>query len=331
MPNKKERNFMTFCHLSELQAHAARGRGRLERTHFLSVPRAFLELISIIFLLSTGVLAAPLKDSKVGTNDGVTIRSWTYLSDGLQVRGELYLPPGDQKLPLIVFNHDGISGISREHRLSSVKLAKAGYIVFSPSYRGEDGSQGLVEIAKGEVRDVLNALPLLKAQPRVNGKIAMVGASHGALISVLAASRSQDIKAVVSAYGVMDIYRWYEYLKTSGKLGQDEVTQRTYGQGPEKRPQSFAVRNAIDVVPKLRCPLLLLQGSLDDIVPEEQAHLMEAAMKKQGKKVRLEIYPDALHGFLVYAPYITDASQAEKKQAEEAWSTMLAFLKKELK
>lgn len=282
--------------------------------------------------MSLALSAGPLEDSKVNVTQGVTIRRWTYLSDGLRVKGELYLPAGDKKLPLVVFNHDGISGISREHRLSSVRLARAGYVVFSPSYRGEDGSQGVVEIAKGEVRDVLNVLPLLKAHPRVNSqKIALVGASHGALISVLAASRSKDIKAVVSAYGVMDIYRWYAYLKDNGKLGKDEITQRTYGQGPDKRPESFAVRNAIDVIARLNCPVLLLQGSLDDIVPEEQARLMESAMKKKGKKVRMEIYPDALHGFLVYAPYLDDASAAEKGQTEAAWATMLDFLKKELK
>lgn len=262
----------------------------------------------------------------------MAIRRWTYPSEGLKVEGELYLPSGNARLPLIIFNHDGISGISKEHRLSSLRLAKAGYVVFSPSFRGEDGSEGMVEIAKGEVLDVLNVVPLLKAHPRVDGRrIALVGASHGALISVLAASRNPEFKAVVSAYGVMDIYRWYDYLKSHGKLGNDPVTRRTYGQGPEKRPESFAVRNALSAAPKLQCPLLLLQGSLDDIVPEEQARFMESAMKKHGKEVELKIYPDALHGFLVYAPYLDDASTAEKKQTESAWASMLAFLKRELK
>ncbi len=277
-------------------------------------------------------MAAPLQDVQLSVGQGVTIRRWTYPSEGLKVEGELYLPAGGGRLPLVIFNHDGISGISKEHRLSSIRLAKAGYVVFSPSFRGEDGSEGMVEIAKGEVMDVLNVVPLLKAHPRVDGRnIALVGASHGALISVLAASRNQEFKAVVSAYGVMDIYRWYSYLKGHGKLGNDPVTRRTYGQGPEKRPESFAVRNALSVVPKIDCPLLLLQGSLDDIVPEEQARFMEAAMKKHGKEVRLEIYPDALHGFLVYAPYLNDVTAAEKKQTEAAWVTLLAFLKKELK
>lgn len=264
------------------------------------------------------------------THQGVVIREWAYLSDGLRVHGELYLPPGKSRLPLVVFNHDGIDGISKEHRYSSVRLALAGFIVFSPSYRGEDGSQGMVEIAKGEVNDVLNVLPLLKAHPRVDQeKVALVGASHGALISVLAAAREpKEFKSVVAAYGVMDIYRWYAYLKRTGRLGNDPITIRTYGPGPEKRPQSFEIRNALSVAGKIQCPILLLQGSQDKIVPEEQAHFMEAALKKLNKPVQKEIYPDALHGFLVYAPYMDDATKAEKAQTEAAWKTMVDFLKK---
>lgn len=268
----------------------------------------------------------------MGNQQGVSITKWTYTSGGLLVKGELYLPAGEQKLPLVLFNHDGISGISREHRLSSIRLAKAGFVVFSPSYRGEDGSQGIIEIAKGEVDDVLNATTILRKHPRVQAdNVAFAGASHGALVSVLAAARDQEVKAVVAAYGVMDIYKWYAYLKRVGKLGRDEITIRTYGPGPEKRPQSFAIRNAISAVPKLSCPLLILQGSLDDIVPEEQAHIMTRAMKGANKEVEVKIYPDALHGFLVYAPYISDATAAEKKQTESAWRTMIEFLKDKLK
>ena len=75
----------------------------------------------------------------------------------------------------------------------------------------------------------------------------------------------------------------------------------------------------------------MFQGSLDDIVPEEQAHLMQKAMKQAGKSVEVKIYPDALHGFLVYAPYLSDVTAAEKKQTESAWKTMLRFLKTNLK
>ena len=65
-------------------------------------------------------------------------------------------------------------------------------------------------------------------------------------------------------------------------------------------------------------------------MPEEQAHIMDRAMKAAKKSVETKIYPDALHGFLVYAPYIDDASTKEKQQTEAAWQTMIAFLKKNL-
>lgn len=290
----------------------------------------FLTLL-LMGLAAPGLAQELVKESTLQTREGVTVKKWTYTSDGLLVKGELYLPPGKEKLPLVLFNHDGIHGISKEHRYSSVRLAQAGFVVFSPSYRGEDGSQGMVEIAKGEVQDVLNALEILKKHPRVEAKkVAFVGASHGALISILAASKERSVKAVVAAYGVMDIYKWYAYLKRANKLGKDDVTVRTYGPGPHKRPQSFAIRNAVSVVPELECPVLLLQGSQDDIVPEEQAHLMEKAMKRAKKEVEKRIYPDALHGFLVYAPYLDDATPQEKHQTEMAWKTMIGFLKKKL-
>lgn len=296
--------------------------------------RTLLILIALLSICLIGSASAQklVKEEPMDDQQGVSITKWTYTSGSLLVKGELYLPAGEQKLPLVLFNHDGINGISREHRLSSVRLAKAGFVVFSPSYRGEDGSQGVIEIAKGEVDDVLHATTLLRKHPRVQeDKVAFVGASHGALISVLAAARDQKVKAVVAAYGVMDIYKWYAYLKRAGKLGRDEITVRTYGPGPEKRPHSFAIRNAVSTVSKLACPLLILQGSLDDIVPEEQAHIMTQAMKAAGKEVETKIYPDALHGFLVYAPYLQDVSAAEKKQTESAWRSMIGFLKDKLK
>ncbi len=229
---------------------------------------------------------------------------------------------------MVVFNHDGISGISQEHHLSSLRLARGGYVVFSPSYRGEDGSGGQVEIAKGEVQDVLNVLPLLRAVPQADPRrVVMAGASHGALISLLAASRDPEIDGVVFAYGVADIYRWWDYLKEKGKLGRDPITRRTYGDGPQARPDSFRIRNGVGQVGNLKAPVLILQGLLDETTPPEQARLLKAALDQQGTPNSLRLYPDALHGFLVYAPYLErGVTPQEKTQAEQAWREIFSFL-----
>lgn len=290
-----------------------------------------------VFLPSWPARAAesprPLLERPLGHQQGVEVREWTYLSDGLRVKGRLYLPGRQGRRPVVVFNHDGISGISREHHLSSLRLARRGYVVFSPSYRGEDGSEGMVEIAKGEVRDVLNALPLLRGLPEADpDRIAMAGASHGALISLLAASREPQIAGVVFAYGVADLPRWWNDLKARGKLGRDPITRRTYGDGPQARPESFRIRNAVDQLAGVQAPVLILQGLLDETTPPEQAHLLKQALDRQGVPNRIHLYPDALHGFLVYAPYLTqDVTPQEKVQAESAWGEVFRFLEEVFK
>lgn len=298
-------------------------------------------LLAVGLLLGANQTCQAQLVREVSTNYSTTrilVKEWTYLSDGLKVKGLLFVPKSilsergtvAKKSPVVVFCHDGISGVSKSHRNSSVRLAEMGYVVFSPSYRGEDSSEGTVEIAKGEVHDVLRAVDLLEKRPEVDpNKIALMGASHGSLISALAASRDSRIKAIVLAYGVMDIYRWWEHLETTNQVGKDEVTVRTYGDGPSDHPQSFKIRNAVDRASSIHCPVLILQGSKDTIVPPEQATYMKQALEKFGKDCQVEIYPDCLHGFLVYAPYLTHGVEAaEKRQAETAWKVTQGFLKR---
>jgi dipeptidyl aminopeptidase/acylaminoacyl peptidase len=260
---------------------------------------------------------------------GVTIESITYASDGLKVGGLLFTPSSKRKLPCLIFCHDGFSGISRQHRCASIRLANAGYIVFSPSYRGEDDSEGEVEIAKGEVRDVLNALTMVSGLKHVDHtRLALVGASHGATITLIAASKTGKIRAVVVAYGITDIYRWWAYLKASGRLGSDRITRQTYGKGPVDRPLSFSIRNGISGVSALTCPVLILQGEMDEVVPKEQALILEQALKDQNISYRLRLYPHCAHGFLVYVPFLRDhsISRLEREETENAWKDMLEFL-----
>ena len=263
------------------------------------------------------------------SQQGIAIQEWTYPSGKLKVKGKLYIA---EKLglpkALIVFNHDGISGISKYHELSSLRLASQGYAVFSPSYRGEDGSEGQIEIAKGEVDDVINVLPWLRSQVK-SDKVYLMGASHGALISLLAASRLApgEIKGVIFAYGVADIYSWWDYLQKAGKLGKDPITRRTYGDGPQARPQSFSIRHGLTAAQKLQVPILILQGGQDDITPPQQGRTLAQALKERGADYQYKEYPNCLHGFLVYAPYLKNGvTQAERRETEQAWQDIFTFL-----
>ncbi|WP_119630431.1 alpha/beta hydrolase family protein [Methylocaldum marinum] len=315
-------------------------RSKLYRTFAILDPnlgRAIRKRLAILCLAlvqwqPAAARIAGVTEEPAGQIGGIPVAVWTYPSDGLKVKGLLFLPRGSDRRPLILFNHDGVAGITKEHMRACARLARTRFAVFAPSYRGEDGSEGTIEVAAGEVRDVLNALPLLNRVSGINGrKLAMVGVSHGALISVLAAARHREVDAVVTADGVMDIYGWWQHLGQTGKLGRDPLTRRVYGNGPEDKPRAFSTRHALDQIPNLNAPVLILQGGRDDIVPPEQAHRLKAELEKARLPATLKIYPRSRHAFLVYTPYLGDSTTPpERIEAEQAWQDLLGFLRKHL-
>lgn len=272
-------------------------------------------------------------EEPAGRIGGVPVSVWTYPSDGLKVKGLLFLPRARDPLPLILFNHDGISGISEEHMRASARLARAGYAVFAPSYRGEDGSEGIVEVAAGEVRDVLNALPPLTRVPGIDAqKVAMVGVSHGSLISVLAAAREPGVDAIVTADGVMDIYSWWRHLRQKEISGRDGLSRRIYGDGPEHKPLAFSSRHALNQIPNLKAPVFILQAGRDDIVPVEQAITFKTHLDRARHPAAWKIYPHCRHAFLIYTAYRENGvTPAERIESEQAWQDLLGFLRKYLK
>jgi dipeptidyl aminopeptidase/acylaminoacyl peptidase len=298
------------------------------------MPLLILLSLSLALVLPVPAAAQPpgVVQEQAGEIGGIPVHAWTYPSDGLQVNGLLFLPRGTKPLPLVLFNHDGVSGISKEHMRASARLARSGYAVFAPSYRGEDGSQGTVEVAAGEVRDVLNVLPFLAQVPGIDARrVALLGVSHGALISVLAAAQLPRVSAVVEADGVMDIYGWWSYLKNTGTLARDDLTRRVYGDGPHDKPQAFAARDALARIPKLKAPVLMLHGGKDDVVPAGQAARFKLELEKAGVPVTLKIYPNCPHAFLVYLRYPgRGVEPVQRAETAQAWRDLLAFLKRHL-
>jgi dienelactone hydrolase len=265
--------------------------------------------------------------------------SLVYTSDKLKVKARFFVPVGAGPFPAVVYAHGGITGLSVSALERCRDLARAGYAVVAPSYRGEDGSQGQIEVAAGEVNDVLNALIWLRSQKNVQkDKIALVGTSHGALINLLLTNRlsknTQGVKALVFAYGVTDIYQWYQHLIDSKQLGTDAITVKTYGKGPQDKPDNFRIRNGITQIANISLPVLILQGEKDSLVPPSQAQMLHDALLAQKKDSVLKLYPNSEHAFLVSRSGILqkyDRKSVQYQESLQAWNDMLVFLKEKLK
>jgi dipeptidyl aminopeptidase/acylaminoacyl peptidase len=258
-----------------------------------------------------------------------------YVSDGLRVKARVFWPAGKGPFPGIVFGHGGVDGLSDSSIRRCRELAKAGFAIFAPSYRGEDGSQGTIEVAKGEVNDVLNGLEVFKQDSRLDpNRVAMMGTSHGALIGLLAVSRSDQFRALVFAYGVSDIFAWWDYLVATNQVGTDALTKRIYGTGPTSRPESFKIRNGMNVLETVNVPVLILQGELDTTVPSSQAQTLYDGLIEQGKWAQLELYPNSEHGFLMVRESLEKKFGAKSVQVQEsklALEHSIQFLRDALK
>ncbi len=267
--------------------------------------------------------------------DGPVKSYWvTYPSEGLKVKGVLWVPT-QTPAPGVLFNHDGNKGVTPSTQERAAELAARGFLVFAPSYRGEDGSEGEVEVAQGEVADLLAAADFLSTRPEVApGRLGLVGTSHGALVSLLACGRApQKFGALVFGYGVANIYEWYEYLKQSKQLGSDSLTLKVYGKGPQDVPENFRKRYGLAVVSRLQAPALILQGAKDILTPPSQAEELYQEFLRLKQPARLKLYPQAGHGFLIYRNKIIQQvgqDSVRYRESLDAFETMVSFLRQHL-
>ena len=157
--------------------------------------------------------------------------------------------------------------------------------------------------AKGEVNDVLNAVKYARSFSYVDGqRVVMFGISHGGSIALLAAARDPEIKAVVDLVGPIDLTELYSYwVRTKDELPVSKTLSGLWlhvGGTPDQVPDQWKLRSPIHVAGKIACPVLLVYGAKDDVVPPAQGEKMAAALKAAGNKdVTLIVDPEAGHGF----------------------------------
>ena len=287
----------------------------------------------IVFTL---LLTSSLALSQVMSPPKLLEANVTYMSGALRIKAFTVRPNVSGRLPAVILNHGGTDGVTWATKQRARDLARAGFAVFASAYRGEGGSDGQIEIAAGEVDDVLEGMKWFSKQPYVDSdRIGMLGSSHGALIGLHVAARDPRVRALVFAYGVADIYAWYVYLVESKQLGADAITRRVYGNGPTDKPQNFLERHGLRVVPQLQStmPILIQQGELDVIVPPSQARALAAELTRFQKPFTLEVYPNSAHGFVTAREAVIKRFGADSVEASEsgrAWQQIIAFLTRNL-
>jgi len=174
-----------------------------------------------------------------------------------------------------------------------------GFAVLDVDYRGStgygrayrerlNGSWGVVD-----VDDVCAGAQHLVAEGKANPKqLAIDGGSAGGFAALAALTFRDVFTAGCSLYGIADL----ETLAGDTHKFESRYLDRLVGRYPEDK-EIFQARSPIQHVDQLSCPILLLQGAEDKIVPPNQAEMMYKAVKSQGIPCAIKVYEGEQHGF----------------------------------
>lgn len=224
-----------------------------------------------------------------------------------------FVAPAGELPPFLAFVHGGPTA----HELPGVDLVKAfftsrGIGIVDVNYGGSTGyGREYRERLRGQwgvvdVEDTVAAVVGLAAAGLADpARLAIEGGSAGGW-TVLSALTSTDVFACgVSYFGVADLLLLAQDTHDFESRYLDGLV------GPLPESEALYVERApLSHVDQLSCPVLLLQGLDDPIVPPAQAEKFRDALIRKGIPHAYRPYPGESHGFR-RAENIIDAREAE--------------------
>ena len=221
----------------------------------------------------------------------IVVERVSYRSSGLRIVGQVCRPAHGRPSPVLVWNHGGFEGLLGEWNGGlCVDLARLGFAVVESAYRGEDGSDGQIEICLGEADDVIRMLEIAVRQPWADpARVAMMGASHGGCITLQALARGARVHAAVNIFGATEFATLHGFWRAQRDAGafvtvyQDLLTriERSTGGTPSQASAAYAARSPVRLAAAVAArgvPLLTVHGTADLLIPVEQGCALAAAM-----------------------------------------------------
>lgn len=236
--------------------------------------------------------------------DKINVYSVTYLSDGLKVKGFMAEPKAAGKYPAIIFNRGGnqefgaLSLFRGNWKYPAAyafgKIAIEGFVVIGSNYRGNGGSEGKEEFGGADVNDILNLIPVIKADPKVDSsKVGMYGWSRGGTMTLRAITQTNTIKAVAIGGTPTD-----QALSLKNRPEMEQVYQELVPNFNQNKETELHLRSAIHHLKEFPkdVPFLIMHGSSDWRVKPEHSLLIALEMNKYRIPYRLILFEGGDHG-----------------------------------
>ena len=205
-----------------------------------------------------------------------------------------------ERAPLLVKSHGGPTAAAStaldlgiqfwtSRGIGVVDVNYGGSTGYGTEYRRRlNGTWGIVD-----VDDCVNAALFLAQRGDADpDRLAIDGGSAGGYTTLAALTFHDVFRAGASYYGVSDL----EALAKETHKFESRYLDSLVGSYPERR-DLYVERSPINHTHLLSCPLLLLQGLEDEIVPANQAEMMFEAVKAKGLPTAYVPFDGEQHGF----------------------------------
>jgi dipeptidyl aminopeptidase/acylaminoacyl peptidase len=226
--------------------------------------------------------------------------------DGMELGGIMTLPQGvsdPSRLPMVLLPHGGphAEGDGWAFDNDAQFLASRGYLVLQVNYRGSRGRGEAFEQAgylnwgtriQDDLLDGVRwAVDRGYADPQ---RICAYGASFGAYSAMMAAARAPElIRCAAGLAGLYDLGMMYS---------KGDIRSTTYGRNYLSRvvgrdEAALAAQSPTALASRIRAPVLLVHGEIDERTPLAQARAMKDALDKAGNPPEWMVVPKEGHGF----------------------------------
>jgi dipeptidyl aminopeptidase/acylaminoacyl peptidase len=248
-------------------------------------------------------------------------RAIQFPTTGGRSANALYYPPANrdfrgpdgERPPLLVTSHGGpTSGVVSLLSMGYQFFTSRGFAVVDVDYGGStgygrayrrqlDGQWGIVD-----VDDCVAAARQLAEWGEVDPRrLAIRGGSAGGWTTLCTLTFRDDFAAGASYFGVADA----EALARDTHKFESRYLDRLIGPWPDAA-ELYRQRSPIHHTSRLSCPVILLQGLEDEVVPPAQAEAMAAALDARRIPYAYVAFPGEQHGFR-RAEHIRRAVEAE--------------------
>ncbi len=217
-----------------------------------------------------------------------------YLSDGLLVRGYMARPVAQGTYPVLIWNRGGygengaLSDLTAYLILASTAIW--GYVVLATQYRGNRHGEGIEDWGGDDLQDIMNMVHVAGNLPECDvRRTAIEGPSRGGMNTYRALARKHDFKCAMVHAGITDLKHLVQVRPDFGK-----IIDRHFGRlSDAERNTRLEELSATQLVHKYSksCPILIMHGDRDNVVPIEQSELLVEKLKEHDvphKYIRIE-------------------------------------------